>query len=317
MLTANSSVEVVAKVNGEIIAKTYESGSNVRQGQVLFQIDPSTYHDRVQECQGTLSSAESTLEYAKAHYTAVTKALESDAVSKMEVIQAKSAFEQAQAQVRSARAELETARRDLGYCTVTAPISGTITSDLIQKGNYVTGEGAPVKLAEIYDNTVVTANFSIEDQGYLNLLKTRAGSLDFDSVPVAFDQNLPHSYVGKVTYMAPVMSESTGTLAFQADIANPYGELKPGMFVKISLPYAKADSAILIKDASISSDQLGKYVYVVNDSNKVVYSPVKVGDLYQDSLRIVTSGLKPGDRYVTKALLKVRNGETVKPRLVK
>ena len=76
-------------------------------------------------------------------------------------------------------------------------------------------------------------------------------------------------------------------------------------------------AALWVKDASISPYQLGKYIYVVNDSDKVVYTPIKVGDLYQDSLRIVNSGIKPGDRYVTKAMLKVRNGQTVKPVLTK
>ena len=84
-----------------------------------------------------------------------------------------------------------------------------------------------------------------------------------------------------------------------------------------SIPYGVDPKAVLVKDASIGTDQLGKYVYVVNDSNKVVYTPIKVGELYRDSLRIVESGLSKGDRYVAKALLTVRNGETVTPKLIK
>ena len=89
------------------------------------------------------------------------------------------------------------------------------------------------------------------------------------------------------------------------------------MFVTVNLPYGTSPHAILIRDASIAKDQLGSYVYVVNDSNKVVYTPIKVGELYQDTLRIVTQGLTPKSRYVTEALLKVRNGETVKPLMQK
>ena len=100
-------------------------------------------------------------------------------------------------------------------------------------------------------------------------------------------------------------------------IKNTYNELKPGMFVQVKLPYASTSDAILVKDSSIGSDQLGKYLYVVNDSNKVVYTPIKVGDVYQDSMRIVLSGLTPKSRYVTKALLKVRDGMTVKTRMTK
>ena len=85
------------------------------------------------------------------------------------------------------------------------------------------------------------------------------------------------------------------------------------MYATVMLPYALDPKAILIKDAAISTGQLGKYVYVVNDSNKVVYTPIKVGELYQDTLRIVSEGLSPADRYVTKAMLKVRDGMEVKP----
>ena len=89
------------------------------------------------------------------------------------------------------------------------------------------------------------------------------------------------------------------------------------MYVTISLPYGIDPKAVLVKDAAISTDQLGKYMYVVNDSNKVVYTPIEAGELYQDSLRGINKGIKSGDKYVTKALLTVRNGESVKPVVTK
>ncbi|MDE6740696.1 MAG: efflux transporter periplasmic adaptor subunit, partial [Muribaculaceae bacterium] len=106
-------------------------------------------------------------------------------------------------------------------------------------------------------------------------------------------------------------------LTFQGMIKNIDNELKDGMYITVELPYGINPKAILIKDASIGTDQLGKYVYVVNDSNKVVYTPIKIGEIYQDSLRVVNEGLNPGERYVTEALLTVRNGMTVKPELTK
>jgi multidrug efflux pump subunit AcrA (membrane-fusion protein) len=96
-------------------------------------------------------------------------------------------------------------------------------------------------------------------------------------------------------------------------VKNIDNELKDGMYVTVSLPYGKMPKAILVKDASIGTDQLGNYLYLVNDSNKVVYAPIEVGEIFRDSLRVVTKGVKAGDRYVTKALLTVRAGETVKP----
>lgn len=318
-LTAKSAIDVVARVDGQILTQNYENGQMVKEGQVLFTIEDTKYRDAVTQAQAALAEAQSTLEYADSHYTAVKKASESDAVSRMEVIEAESSLRQAEAQVKNARAALETAERDLGYCTVRAPISGQITANLQSAGAYVGGEGSPVTVATIYDNSVMTVNFAVEDERYLELLQSEAAkdSLDFNNVPLTFTDSLPHQYSGWVSYIAPALNQSTGTMEFRCKVNNPYDELRSGMFVQIHLPYGEAKNAILVKDASISSDQLGKYLYVVNDSNKVVYTPVTVGELYDDSLRIVLTGLRPGDRYVTRAMLKVREGETVKPHLVK
>lgn len=314
-LTANKSVDVVAKVNGEILQKNYESGSTVTKGQILFSIDPSVYRNRVTEAQAALTTAKSNCEYAREHYEAVQKALASDAVSKMEVIQAQTNYEQTQASIKNAEAALEMAKRNLAYCTVVAPISGMATTDVISAGNYISGEDQPVKLATIYDNTSMTANFAIEDERYLEILNSQQSrdTLDFKHIPLSFSESLPHEYTGSLTYMAPNMLQSTGTMKMECKIENPYNELRPGMFVKVHLPYAKATNAILVNNASIATDQQGSYMYVVNDSNKVVYTPVKTGELVEDSLRIITSGLQPHDRYVTRALLKVKNGMTVNP----
>lgn len=315
ILAAKSSVEVVAKVNGQITAKNYAGGSKVTAGQLLFKIDPSVYQDRVEQAQAQLTTAISSRDYALEHYNAVKKALESDAVSKMEVVQAQSSYEQAEASIKTATAALETARRNLGYCSVVAPISGSITTDNINVGNYVTGEAQPVTLATIYDNSSMQAKFAIEDERYLDLLNSREAhdSLDFDHVPVTFTEAMPHTYTGAVSYMAPNLKQTTGTMNVECTIQNPYDELRSGMYANIRLPYDRVHNAILVNDAAIASDQLGKYMYVVNDSDKVVYTPVKVGELIDDTLRIITSGIGPKDRYVTKALLKVRNGMTVKP----
>lgn len=318
-LTANSSVDVKAKVNGTILSKNYVSGAPVKKGQSLFTIDASLYRDALNQAEAALATAKSTCDYAKEHYEAVKKALESDAVSKMEVIQAESAYKQAEASIMQAEAALSTARTRLAYCNVTAPIDGDITDNSISVGNYVSGEAEPFTLCTIYDNSTMLVNFAIADDEFLNLLNSMNSndSLDLKNLPVVFSESLPHSYTAVLDYMAPAMKTSTGTLNLQAKIDNPYKELRSGMYAKVKLPSGRLENAVLVKDASIGTDQLGKYLYVVNDSNKVVYTPVTVGDLYCDTLRVINKGLRPGERYVTKALLKVRDGMTVNPDLVK
>lgn len=319
LLIASNSAAVVCRVNGTILSKTYSSGAFVNKGQVLFRIEDTKYRDAVQQADAALATAKSQYEYASRNYEALKEALKSDAVSQIEVVQAKATMEQAAAAIKNAQAALSQANLNLSYCTVKAPISGYITSSGFTPGVYVNGEGAPVELCTVYDNSHMTAQFNIEDAQYETMVGQNGGMNHdiYRNVPLKFTQPLPHSYTADLSYESPSINSSTGTLTLQAGIDNTYNELKDGMYLTIELPYGINPKAILIKDASIGTDQLGKYVYVVNDSDKVVYTPIKIGEIYQDSLRVVNEGLKPNDRYVTEALLTVRNGMTVKPNLVK
>lgn len=313
-LTAVRQVDVVARVSGQLLAQNYKDGEPVSKGQVLFRIEDSKYRDAVQQANAALTTAISSRDYARSHYEAVKKALESDAVSKMEVNQAESSLRQAEASIKNAQAALETARTNLGYCTITAPISGIASAATMDPGNYVSGEGAAVRMTTIYDTSVLTAHFAVNED---ETGRKRLAPSMMKHIPLSFADSVSHTYYGDLSYVAPALETSTGTLDMRCHIKNIYNELRPGMFVKVDLPYGEVPDAILVKDASISTDQLGKYLYVVNDSNTVVYTPVKVGPLYRDSLRVVTAGLTPKSKYVTKALLKVRDGMKVKPHIVK
>ena len=130
---------------------------------------------------------------------------------------------------------------------------------------------------------------------------------------MTFNDTIGHNYTASLDYLSPHVNTSTGTLEIQAVIDNEYGELRSGMFVSVDLPTGTNPRAVLVKDAAISTDQLGKYLYVVNDSDRVVYTPITAGPLVHDTMRIVEKGIKPTDKYVTKAMLKVRDGMTVKP----
>ena len=312
---AKSAVDVVARVNGYLISQNYNNGDDVKKGQVLFRIEDTQYRDAVQQARAALDNAKSTLEYAEKNYAAMRKALESDAVAQIQVLESKSNYEQAQAAVANAQAALETANTNLGYCTIIAPFDGTMTNGEFSTGAYIGGAGSPVKLASIYDNEHFWAKFFIEDASFLRsqINQNNRHLIDYDSVPVNFAEDLPHDYSGKLSYISPNVDTGTGTLALRVGIDSPWGELRNGMYCTVDLPYKFDPAAVLVKDAAISTSQTNKYVYVVNDSNSVVYTPIEVGDMANDSMRIVTSGLHGGEKYVTKALLKVRPGMKVNP----
>ena len=314
-LSAFNTTDVVCRVNGQILTLDYKAGDRVKEGQLLFTIESTKYRDALTQAQAQLQEARSQYEYASQHYDALKKALESDAVSKMEVKQGASAVEQAEAAIKSAEAAISEAQTNLSYCTIRAPQAGLITSNTIDPGSYCGGEGNPVRLATIYDDSKVVAVFTVDDASYLKMLaeEKKDAMLDLKHVPIVFSEKLPHDYTGAMSYLAPAINTSTGSLQMKCIIQNPYGELKSGMYVTVSLPTENVPDAILGKDASLGTDQRGRYLYTVTDSNTVAYTPVTVGSLANDSMRIITSGLERDSRYVTDAMLKDRNGMKISP----
>lgn len=318
-LMAYDVAEVVGRVNGQLLTQNFTAGQYVRKGQVLYTIQSDKYRDLVRQAEAQLATAQSQYDLYSKQYEARSKALESQAVSKMEVLQAKSSMEQAAASIAAAKASLDQARINLGYCTVTAPISGYVSTSTVNPGGYVGGEGAAVTLCTIYDNTNLKAAFDISESEYESMIGVNGGTEGplYRAVPLSFSESVPHRYSADLYYQSPTVNSSTGTLQLRGSVANVDNELKDGMYVTVSLPYGINPKAILVKDASIGTDQLGNYLYVVNDSDMVVYTPIKVGEVYRDSLRIVTEGISPMDRYITKALLSARDGMKVQPRLTR
>ena len=318
-LGAAQKVQLVARVSGYFTGQFYDAGDHVRKGQVLFTIEDTPYRQAVNEAKARLESAESSYTYASNQYDALRKAYESDAVSQMEVIQGKSNMESAAAAIQQAKAELTTAQTNLGYCVVRAPFDGVMSASNATVGDFLNGSGSPVHMADIYDNSALNVDFYIEDASFLRMFTNQNNRhlIDYSNMPLQFSETLPHSYSADLKYMSPDVETGTGTLFLRGSVQNPYEELRPGMYVSVNLPYKMDPKAMLVKDTSISTDQKGKYLYTVNDSNRVVYTPIKVGDLVNDSMRVVTEGVTPATRYVTSAMLKVRNGMPVKPVVVK
>lgn len=321
ILEASVKADVVAEVSGRLLTRNFEPGSYVTKGQVLFTIEPVKYRDALTQAKASLTTAEGQRDFYATQSAAMEKAYREDAVSKMELLQSQTSLRSAEASISNARAAIESAATMLAKCTVRAPVSGYITESTLSPGNYVNGEGNPQTLATIYDNSELKAVFSVEGDQYRKLASQSDGRTGgstaplFRSMPLGFDTPPAHSYAADLYYISPSVSNSTGALQLVGRVKNINNELRDGMYVTVSLPYGTDRHALLVKDAALSTDQLGKYLYVVNDSDKVVYTPVTVGPLYKDSLRVIEKGVKAGQRYVTEALLTVRNGMKVRSSL--
>ena len=310
-LTTEKTVNLVARVNGTLRSVSYVPGGRVKKGQLLFVIEPTLYNDKVAQAEAELKTAQAQLEYARNNYSRMKEAVKSDAVSQIQVLQSESSVTEGVAAVSNAEAALSTARTNLGYCYVRAPFDGTISKSTVDVGSYVGGSLQPVTLATIYKDDQMYAYFNVADNQWLEMsMNNQQPTKDLPKkIMVQLGKEGTESYPATLDYLSPNVDLNTGTLMVRANFDNPQGVLKSGLYVSITLPYGEADHAILVKEASIGTDQLGKFLYAVNDSDIVHYRHIEIND----TLRQVLGGLSPQQRYVTEALMKVRDGMKIKP----
>ncbi len=307
-LDSDATIPIVGRVNGVIKSRNFTDGGRVKKNDLLFVIEPALYEYAAAQAEAALRTAEAELEYAKSNYERMEAAIGSNAVSQIELLQAKSRVESGTAAVENARAALNSAKTKLSYCYIKAPADGVVGLHSHPVGAYVAGEMNPVELCRLYKDNIMYLYFNISNSSL-----PAAGSDSLAAVTFTLAGDDETHYSANIDYIAPDVNLSTGTMQIRARLNNENGALKPGSYINVVLPYKRIDNAVLINDASIGTDQLGKFIYVVNDSNNVEYRRIIVDELVDDTLRLVTEGLAPDERYITKALLKVRNGMEVTP----
>lgn len=312
-LEADVTVSIVGRASGTLQKQSYTAGNRVKKGDILFVIEPTLYENAVAQAEAALATAQAGLEYARSNYERMKQAIESDAVSRIEFLKAESNVKSYEAQVSNAKAALGTARTNLSYCYVKAPTDGVVGIENYSVGTYIPGAASPVELCKMYKDNKMYAYFDIGDNQWLGKQKRSDAVGKEEYITFTLGNDKYFRWKAKMDYLSPDINLSTGTLRVRAELDNEDLFLKPGSYISVVLPYESIAEGILVRDASIGTDQLGKFLYVVNDSNVVQYRAIETGNLVDDTLRLVTSGLKAGERYVTKALLKVRNGMPVTP----
>ncbi len=310
-----SSVDVVARVSGYLQESHFNAGDLVKEGQLLYVIEPTLYKNAVQQAEADLLNSEAAYDYAENNYNRMKDAYESNAVSEIDLIQARSNMRIAEAAVSKARAELSTAKTNLGYCYIRAPYTGHVGLGVYGVGAYIPGATSPARMVTVYKDSAMYAYFTIEDAQYLKIVENlrRKEPRDSDRQIEIVTRELSVPYIGTVEYLSPSIDLSTGTLTLRATVDNPRGELKNGLYVLARIKADYNDNATLVPVSSIGTDQLGKYLYIVDDENKIHYRHIEIGDVVDDTLCIVNNGLLPHERYVSRAILKVRDGMVVNP----
>src|ERR1051325_832771 len=314
-------VELVARVSGFLREINYKDGTMVKEGDVLFIIEPAPYEAKVQQAEAEVAAAKATVDFAEAEFQrqdTLSRTTQFGWQSKL--YEAKKNRDESRAQLQKAQASLDLAKIELGYTNITAPFDGVVTTHLAAVGALV-GGGSPTPLATILrlDPIYVTANFS--EQDVLRIIADPSGisTADLGKNPIELrlmgDTGYPHK--GVIDYIAPQVDPSTGTLRIRGVFANADYTLVPGLFahVRLSPSQGPEQDALLVPETALGSDQAGRYVLVVGNDNVVDKRSVTVGPEV-DEMRVIEKGLMPQDQVIVAGLLRAVPGQKVKPETV-
>ncbi|KAF0813273.1 Multidrug efflux pump subunit AcrA [Andreprevotia sp. IGB-42] len=314
-IAAYRSAEVRAQVEGILQKRLYEEGSEVKAGQPLFQIDPSTLAANVAAAEAALARAQANADIAKQTLARYQKLVDVEGVSKQELDQANSQSKQALADVLSADAALKKARIDLGHASVTAPISGRTSRALVSEGSLV-GRGEATQLTTVEQIDPIYVNFTQSGSEVFKFKqmmkegKLKAGS----AVPVdlILEDGTVYATKGKLLFAEQTVDPATGTATLRAEFANPDRLLLPGMFGTVRLSLGELGGSIRVPQRAVMASPQGQFVFIVGADKKVAAAPVKTGG-FSGTDWIITSGLKGGEQVIVGGLQKVGPGAVVNP----
>ena len=307
--------EVRPQVSGIIRKRFFTEGSYVRKGQPLYQIDASLYRAAANQASANLASAQANADAARVKASRYKPLAEQQAVAAQDYTDAAAAARAAGAAVDQNRAALDTARINLRFTTVPAPISGKVGRSLFTEGALVTTNQAdPLAVISSLDPIYVDIQQSSTD-----LLKLRRALASGGATPASaavrlkLEDGSDYGFAGTVEFSEAMVDPATGTVTLRARFPNPQQFLLPGMFVRASFAQATDPNAFLIPQPAVTRDAKGNpQVYVVGADNKAVVRPVTATRTVGPNW-VVTAGLKPGDKVITEGVGKVKAGQPVKP----
>ncbi|WP_026359595.1 efflux RND transporter periplasmic adaptor subunit [Sphingomonas sp. PR090111-T3T-6A] len=309
---ASKAVEVRPRVSGAITAVHFRDGQMVKQGDLLFTVDPRPYGAALAEAQAGVATAESALALARSDYERASRLKGDDAVSAGEIDALGAKVRTATAALSAARARARTRALDVEFTQVRAPISGRISDRRVDAGNLVVGgEGAAATLLTTI-NALDPIYFSFDASEALYLKARRAQAAGADQVQIRLQGETGYDWKGKLDFTDNGVDPRSGTIRARATIANPKLVLTPGLFGNMRLASGGTARALLVPDTAIQADQADKAVLVVDKDGTVALRKVVLGPVV-DGLRIIASGLAPGDRVVIGGNIAAAPGSKVQP----
>ena len=310
-LEAIDTVDIRPRVSGFVDGARFEEGARVRKGQVLFQIDARPYQAEANRAAAEVDRAKAQLNLAVVNRERGRRLIEQNALAQSEFDRLSAEEKAAQANVAAASAAYQTAKLNLEWTRVVSPIDGRVSKAVITRGNLVTPSDL---LTTVVSDTPIYAAFNADEQTFLKYASAERGKASPVYMGLMTEDGYPHQ--GQLKFIDNAMDAKSGTISGRAIFDNADGRFTPGLFARIRMVSDTSQVVALAPDRAVATDLGKRFVVVVGANNKAEYRPVEIGPL-AGNLRIIRTGLKPGDRVIVGGLQKVKPGDTVNPVTIK
>lgn len=314
-LEAIDRVDIRPLVSGTLTEVHFKDGALVKKGDVLFTIDPRPYAAEVDRASAQLSAAKARAAYTASDLARGQRLLGENAIAKRDFEEKQNAAREAAANLQGAQAALESARLNLGYTRITAPVDGRVSRAEVTEGNVVSAGAQSVALTTLVSVSRMYASFDVDEQTFLKYVNPSRASGTAVPVQLGLANEEAYSREGTVQYVDNRLDTTSGTIRVRAVFDNKDGSLVPGLYARVRLGGSAPREAVLVDEKAIGTDQNKRYVLVVDDQNKTAYREVTLG-ANVGPLRVVEKGLQVGERIVVNGLQRVRPGDAVAPNVV-
>lgn len=317
---ASELVEVRAQVSGQLSQVAFKDGADVKKGDLLFKIDPRPYEAAVTQAESGVITAQTRVELTKADVERAKDLRRTGNITDQVAQQRQQAYGEALSTLKSAEAQVATAKLNLEWTDVRAPIDGRIGRKMMTEGNLIAAGAGSTVLTTIVKVRPIYFYFDVDEQSYLRYMDfVRSGAIKQDNggtpVKIALPNSTEFTVDGRIDFADNQLDQQTGTLRLRATVPNGEGFLTPGVFGLLRVQSSPDYEAMLVPDEAIMADQTRKLVMTIGADNKVMPKPVEPGQL-NGGLRVIKSGLKADDKVIVNGLMRARPGSQVIPNMV-